>query len=174
MNFINDDGFLQFFDNIVYSSKVPLSRLYINENNLTEFKATEIHKQLQSKSSKLFVDRFEKISFLTDAKMEKTLYINLGKNMNQDLPHLKVAREKEESFREKRTGLFKPPIRIRFGRKIWNKPSQVNAYMFIEFEDILSIANVTSLNAKQKILPGMKANIAGSNTYVQVRRSKRA
>lgn len=78
MNFINDDGFLQFFEHIVYSSKVPLSTLYINENNLTEFKATEIYKQLQSKNSKLFVDRFEKIGFTTDSKMDNTLYVNLG------------------------------------------------------------------------------------------------
>lgn len=59
------------------------------------------------------------------------------------------------------------------GRKIWNKKTNINGYMFVEFEDLLSIANVTQLNSKGKILYGMKANIAGSNTFVQIRRSKR-
>lgn len=66
---------------------------------------------------------------------------------------MKNCRTLEESLKNKRTGLFKPPLRIRFGKKIWNKQSMVNAYMFVEFEDILSIANVTSLNAKFKVLP---------------------
>jgi len=64
-------------------------------------------------------------------------------------------------------------VRVRFGKKIHNKKSQVNAYMFVEFEDILSIANVTSLNAKGRVMPGYKVKIAGSNTFVQIRRSKR-
>lgn len=76
-------------------------------------------------------------------------------------------------LRSKKSGLFKPPVRVRFGRKIWNKKSQVNAYMFVEFEDILSIANVTSLNSRGILLGGYKTNLAGSNTFVHFRRSLR-
>jgi hypothetical protein len=105
--------------------------------------------------------------------MASTLYIQMAQGKTNTRPHLKAARAVETQLREKRTGLFKPPVRLRFGKKIWNKTSAVNAYMFVEFEDILSIANVTSLNARGKILYGMKSNIAGSNTFVQIRRSQR-
>jgi len=106
--------------------------------------------------------------------MEKTLYLNLGAYQTNTIASLKGCRQiGRHNIREKRTGLFKPPIRVRFGKKIWNKSSAVNAYMFVEFEDILSIANVTGLNARGKILHGFKSNIAGSNTFVQIRRSQR-
>lgn len=63
MNFINDDGFVSFFESVVFPAKATLNNLYLNENNFTEFKATEIHKQLRSKNADIFVDRFEKIDF---------------------------------------------------------------------------------------------------------------
>jgi len=61
MNFINDDGLANFFDKVVFSSKCKLTNLFLNENNLTEFKASEINLKMTASQSKLFVDRFEKI-----------------------------------------------------------------------------------------------------------------
>jgi hypothetical protein len=80
-------------------------------------------------------------------------------------------KSKEYSFRTKKSGLIKEPFRFKIGKKIWNKTSTKNIYMFAEFEDLQSIANVISLNKKGIILPGFKCNIAGSNTFVQIRKS---
>lgn len=173
MNFINDEGFVDFFKNVIFEGKSKINHLYVNENNLTEFKASELYNQLVSKKMTLFVDRFEKMLYTQDSKMEKTLYINLGAYQILNINNLVNARKTENLLREKRTGLIKAPPRVKFGRKIWNKTSAVNAYMFVEFEDILSIANVTTLNSRGHVLNGYKAHISGSNTFVHIRRSRK-
>ena len=42
LNFINDDGFTRFFDEVVLSGMVTLENLYVSQNNLTEYKATKL------------------------------------------------------------------------------------------------------------------------------------
>ena len=39
MNFINDDGFKNFFDDVIFSGIVNLDNLYIRENNMGQQKA---------------------------------------------------------------------------------------------------------------------------------------
>jgi len=72
----------------------------------------------------------------------------------------------------KKSGLMKRPLRVKFGRKIDKKNTAINCYMFAEFENEASIANVISLMGKGKMLYGCKSYKAGTNTYVQIRRSK--
>lgn len=78
MNFINDDGFVSFFEKVIMTGAAPIKNLYLADNNFTEFKSQEIHKQLVDKKMAIYVDRFEKISFTSDSKMEKTLFVQLG------------------------------------------------------------------------------------------------
>lgn len=40
MNFINDDGFTTFFNDVIFSGMSKLENLYITENNLSQYKAT--------------------------------------------------------------------------------------------------------------------------------------
>ena len=173
MNFINDDGLAAFFEKVVLTGAVSLKNLYLADNNFTEYKSKEVHKQLTDKKIGLFVDRFEKISYTSDSKMEKTLFVQLGSYQSLTANSIKNCNALATQLRSKKSGLVKPPVRVRFGRKIWNKKSQVNAYMFVEFEDLLSIANVTSLNSRGILLGAFKTNIAGSNTFVHIRRSQR-
>lgn len=42
MNFINDDGFTRFFDEVVFSGMTAFENLYVSQNNLTEYKATKL------------------------------------------------------------------------------------------------------------------------------------
>lgn len=175
MNFINDQGFSDFFENLVFNNKSHLRVLYIQENNLTDYKAQELQQKLQQLNllQSFFVDKFEKIDYKTDARMENTLYIKrripLSTKSKIDLIHMRLL---ESELRKKSTGLTKPPIRVRFGKKIWNKKSGVNAYAFVEFEDVLSIQNVTSLNSKMIVLSQYKTYVSGSQTFINIRRSK--
>lgn len=75
MNFISDHGFADFFEAAIFSGKSKISTLYIQDNNLTESKQTELwNKTLACPKLSLFVDKFEKIQYTTDAKMNKTLF----------------------------------------------------------------------------------------------------
>ena len=139
--------------------------MYINENNLTELKAVKFADQVKEKKLSIFVDRFEKICFSNDKRMEKTLWINLGGCGKDQGAHIN-ARSKASEFLTKKTGLIKAPLRVRFGKKIANKTSMSNVYIFAEFEDIRSVANVISLAAKGKVLSPYRPYCAGTNTYI--------
>lgn len=171
MNFINDDGFTKFFNEVIFSGKSKIDHLYINENNFTDIKAITASDTIKEKKMTIFVDRFEKLCFNNDKRMEKTLWYNLG-GISNNAQALKDARSKFISFYSKKTGLLKAPLRVKFGKKIPNKTSAQNAYMFAEFEDIRSVANVISLAAKGQILAPLRPYCSGTNTYIQIRKSQ--
>ena len=77
MNFINDDGFQEFFSKVIFSGKSKIDHLYINENNLTDLKAITFSDEIKSKKLNVFVDRFEKLCFNSDKRMENTIWVNL-------------------------------------------------------------------------------------------------
>lgn len=54
--------------------KRAIKNLYISENNLTQYKAKKINKELQDENSDLFVDSFEKIGFRNEDRMKRTLW----------------------------------------------------------------------------------------------------
>jgi Ran GTPase-activating protein (RanGAP) involved in mRNA processing and transport len=77
MNFINDEGFDAFFNEVVFDNKVKrtLRNLYITENNLTLYKARKIYDELMDdEDSKLYVDAFEKMHLMKEEKLKKTLW----------------------------------------------------------------------------------------------------
>lgn len=47
MNFINDDGFVKFFDEVVFSGKSKLQNLYVYQNNISPYKAIHISKEVE-------------------------------------------------------------------------------------------------------------------------------
>lgn len=47
MNFINDDGFDRFFREVILSGQSNIEHLYINENNLTQYKAVKLHERVK-------------------------------------------------------------------------------------------------------------------------------
>jgi len=58
-------------------------------------------------------------------------------------------------------------------RKIPNRNGRPNVYMFIEFEDEASVANVTKMVSSGKFSLSRKCYMAGTNTFIQIRRSAR-
>lgn len=77
MNFINDFGFTTLFNDLIFSGTCSLENLYINLNNLSQFKARKLNEKLRSLNSTLFVDSFEKILYQNDdEKVSKTIWIS--------------------------------------------------------------------------------------------------
>jgi len=76
MNFINDFGFTTLFNDLIFAGNSKLENLYINLNNLSQFKARKLNEELRSLKSTLFVDSFEKIHVYEDEKVSRTIWIS--------------------------------------------------------------------------------------------------
>jgi hypothetical protein len=134
--------------------------------------------QLIEKKLPVFVDHFEKIMYQKDEKLNHTLWFCLvgpgATGVNS--ANLENSRGFMRFLASKATGLVKPPLRVRVGKTIANKGGRAqNFYMFAEFESEASIVNIISLMSKRRV-PGLgtfRCYKAGTNTYVQIRRSKR-
>ena len=78
-----------------------------------------------------------------------------------------------KAFTPSKTGLYKYPFRLRVGKKIPNRPGNKNVYLIQEFENEISVGNVTKMVTNGRFSLSRKAYIAGTNTYIQIYRSKR-
>jgi len=78
MNFINDDGFTRFFEEVVLSGMSSLENLYVSQNNLTDYKAAKLCEKVRENKLKLYIDQFEKLNLQVEDKMSKTLWFQLG------------------------------------------------------------------------------------------------
>jgi hypothetical protein len=174
MNFINDSGFQRFFDEVVFSNMSKLDSLFITQNNFSDYKALKISKKIKTEKLNLFVDHFEKIGYQDDENLEKTLWFHLP---NYGESQLASVRQQLGAFNKKATGLLRSRLRVKCGRHVAAKKTrQANVYMFAEFVSDKSIANVTQLLGKRKILHQLgqlRAYKAGTNTFVNLKRSKR-
>jgi len=47
MNFINDDGFTRFFDEVILSGMSKIRNVYVNRNNMSEYKALKIQEKIK-------------------------------------------------------------------------------------------------------------------------------
>mmetsp|Transcript_34673 Transcript_34673/g.53120 ORF Transcript_34673/g.53120 Transcript_34673/m.53120 type:complete len:289 (-) Transcript_34673:29-895(-) len=177
MNFINDDGFQRFFDEVVFNGDCKLQYVYINENNLSQYKTTKLADQVKNLNVKgeldLFVDKFEKACFLTENRLKNTIWFGPIDNYQINTPQAK--RRLLRQFAPHKVGLVSLPLRLRIAKKIGVKTNPKSIYLFVEFENQKSveIAKVTKLVHKGKINISRKAYLAGTNTFVAIRRSKR-
>ena len=46
MNFINDDGFTRFFNEVIFSGMSKIQNLYVNQNNLSDYKAMKLSEKI--------------------------------------------------------------------------------------------------------------------------------
>jgi hypothetical protein len=74
MNFINDDGFSRFFDEVILSGMSKIENLYITQNNISDFKALRLQKALTEQKMKIYIDQFEKLYHQSDDRMKRTLW----------------------------------------------------------------------------------------------------
>ena len=78
MNFINDDSIKPFFEKLIFSGKVKLRNLFINQNNISTHTCLELYDQLKENENqlkiKLFVDKFEKINYYREDRLKETIW----------------------------------------------------------------------------------------------------
>ena len=174
LNFVNDEGISDFVDKVVMSGKTKLEAVYLNENNLTIVKAQELSMKIKEAKLTLFVDRFEKTQYMPQPgevmSLKKTLFVCLDKNCDTRFATSQIKTFLNQ-FDMKKVGIMRKPVRVRIGRKIWNKTSEYNAYAFVDFEDVASIAKASRLNANKKLLWGYKTYLAGTQTFTHIRAS---
>lgn len=76
-NFINDEGFSDFFSNL-YSkegSKPNFSHLFIKNNDLNEYELYSLKKQYDDFGLKIHIDAFDKFEFIESERLERTIWI---------------------------------------------------------------------------------------------------
>ena len=174
MNFINDDGFAKFFEEIIFSGKSKLQNLYVFQNNFTPYKALQVSKEVQDKGIKIYVDQFEKLFYQNEDRLKRTLWFGpLQPDQKDEFSHQNIL-DMLKLFNVKKTGLYSMPVRYRKAQKIAVKKSETNQYMFVEFESEDGVHNVTRLVGKKSYSFVKKAYIAGSNTFVRQHRSIQA
>ena len=131
MNFINDFGFTRLFDELIFSGSCKLENLYVNQNNLTQYKASKLNEKLKENGSKLFVDAFEKIHFYEEERLNKTVWLGpVGEYMSSH----SSQRTMNSYMLNHMNCLMKHQVRYRVGRKVRGKTNAKNIYMFVEYE----------------------------------------
>jgi hypothetical protein len=171
MNFINDDGFARFFEEVVLSGMSKIENLYVSQNNFSEHRQLKVSAELAKQKMQVYVDQFEKLSYLKEERMARTVWFGPVNAGTYEHPASRVNMIK--AFTPKKTGLFKMPLRLRVAKRIPNRPGRQNVYMFQEFENEASVQNVTKMVSSGRFSLARKAYLAGTNTYVQILRSQR-
>lgn len=76
-NFINDDGFSELFEKLVYPAqgKHSLSHIFMEQNFLTEHKKIALHQEVQKKKANIYVDEFESVLFLEKELLDRSIWL---------------------------------------------------------------------------------------------------
>lgn len=113
MNFINDDGFVKFFEEIIFSGKSKLENLYVFQNNFTPYKALQVSKEAQNKGIKVYVDQFEKLFYQNEDRLKRTLWFGPLQPDQKDEFSQQGILDMLKQFNVKKTGLYSMPVRYR-------------------------------------------------------------
>lgn len=122
-----------------------------------------MHEKLKGKP--IFVDQFEKIFYQQEEKLKNTVWF--GPIISAD-----YRTNRNYFSNAKVVGLIKS-FRLKNAKKIQVKTNARSQYLFVEFENEADCNKVTALIRKRKLGVSAKSYVAGSNTFVVVRRSKR-
>lgn len=77
MNFLSDDSIQTFFDEVIFSDMTKIENLYLTQNNISDYKSLNLNKRLQKQTRKMYIDKFEKIMYNEDERLERTLWFNV-------------------------------------------------------------------------------------------------
>jgi Ran GTPase-activating protein (RanGAP) involved in mRNA processing and transport len=166
LNFISDDGIIEFFNKAVLDQKCHLTHIYIKGNYYTEHNIIELQKKVQEKAIILHVDVFEKLKNLKQSKLERSIWISpIWSNTQDSINKIKSFFEDHEKL-----GIV-IDIRLRTGPKIPGKPKE-NIYAIVEFAHSNSVLRaLRAASKKRAVISGNKIKIykAGSGVAVNVK-----
>lgn len=161
-NFISEDGITEFFKKALLGGHCKLHHLYIKGNYITEPTVVQLQKQLTDGKVTLHVDMFEKLKYLVQSKLERSIWIS------PMWPNDPEAATKIRSFFEDnhKVGVV-VDVRIRTGPKIASKPKP-NNYAIVEFAHINSVPRALRVaSKKQAVIHGNRIRIYKAGTRTQ-------
>ncbi|CAI2362392.1 unnamed protein product [Moneuplotes crassus] len=154
-NFITDDGAEKFFDKILSSSKIE--RVFLKNNYLTDPFIVNLQKRLDDFEYKIFVDAFDKVKYLAQDKLVKSIWISPINALFTEQSITKFFQEDQECGLVKEVRMFK-------GSEKEGK-QQENIYAFVEFEHENSVARSLRVASKKKsFLHGTRFKIFKAGT----------
>jgi len=169
-NFINDDGIAYLFNNAVLKDDSKLDHLYLMQNFFSDHKSLSLQAKVQESGKKIFVDGFHKLPFLTQSRLDQSIWISpllLANCINPE----KVWKFFEHDVR---CGLVKS-VRVRKGHNIPGKPKD-NIYAVVEFEHPNSVPRSLRVASKKKaVIDGVRIRIykAGTKTMMFIKPKKK-
>ena len=114
----------------------------------------------------MYVDQFEKLFYIQEEKLKKSVWfgpVTEGSSNHQALM---------TQFSPKVVGLIKS-MRLKNAKKLQAKTTARSIYLFVEFENESDSNRVAAHIRKRKLTVSSKSYVAGSNTFMAIRRSKR-
>ena len=171
-NFIKDDGFAYLFDNAIFiAGKSKITNIYCLQNYLTEHYTLQLGAKVEQLGTKIYVDAFEKLQYLSQDRLDRSIWISPLKSQQVQGGTEQIWKFFQHDFE---CGLISD-VRIRRSQKIPGKP-QDNIYAIIEYNHVNSLPRSLRVASKKKsVIAGNKFRIykAGTRTMVFVRPQKR-
>ena len=154
-NFITDDGAEKFFEIILENSKID--KVFARNNYLTEPYLTNLHKIIDAHDSKIFVDCLEKMKYLDEDLLSRSIWIS---PISSAFTPLAI----KNFFQETHKCGVVINVRVYQGNKLDYKPKE-NWYAIVEFVDEDSVARALRVaSAKKSILMGVRFRIYKAGT----------
>lgn len=169
MNFLNDEAIKTFMKDVVFSQACHLQNLYLKYNNITEGTSKDLKAKLSESKLNIYVDEFEKLVHVSaEERKKRTLWIRCNLTMTALTFRNYVLKPFQNNLAK--TGLVRN-IGAKIGHPIKGKSYPRN-YLFIEFEDERSAKKCMRLITTY-VSSSLTPYVVGSNTFVQIRKSKR-
>eukprot|EP00831_Metopus_contortus_P031985 TRINITY_DN25959_c0_g1_i1.p1 TRINITY_DN25959_c0_g1~~TRINITY_DN25959_c0_g1_i1.p1 ORF type:complete len:1431 (-),score=259.64 TRINITY_DN25959_c0_g1_i1:38-4204(-) len=161
-NFIADDGIQIFFDKEVFSGKCKLDYLYLKGNYITEPQAALLQKTLEEKKIVMHVDIFEKMKYMVQDKLDRSIWISPIWSNDADTGN-KIKTFFEDNVK---VGVV-VDVRVRTGGKVAGKPKS-NIYAVVEFAHVNSVPRALRVaSKKQAVINGNRIRIYKAGTRTQ-------
>jgi len=163
-NFINDEGFTDLFDRLVFAKgKHHLTHLFLEQNFLTEYHKIALYQECKSKGVSIYVDDFESIDLLEKTVVDKSIWLSpLPKScINGEIQILKFFSQTKEC------GLI-TDVRIRVGKKVPGRTKD-NCFAIVEYAHENSVPRSLKLASKRCVnfgAVGQRLFKAGTRTVV--------
>ena len=163
-NFINDEGFTDLFDRLVFAQgKHQLTHIFMEQNFLTEYHKIALHEEVTKKGVKIYVDEFESVDLLEKSQLDRSIWLApLAKQCIND----EVSIQKFFSS-NKECGLI-TDVRIRVGKPVPGRTKQ-NIFAIVEYAHENSVPRSLKLASKRCVNfggIGQRLFKAGTRTVV--------